>query len=279
MRIFASLFLFVAAGGAGCSHTPDPSGADYRIEPAYIIRNVRCEIGAAILSDYPPGHWIRKSDIAYGLTIRAEENNTLSSPFNFVWPISLGTASLGPSFGRESFRAGENIVNIAEGIEEAARDLDGPSTEWPCNQDIVLKSIRYPIIGTLGLREVVRKFVDVNNVSKVNGMKDGGFTQTLKFHLKWLGGVKPAFSIKIADGRERSGSSELKIDRKDVHELILKIAPPVKVTFVAPSKRGMQEGGPQDQLVPPNSRARLLDDIRAQQNTERLRDVFRDLVR
>lgn len=266
----------------GCSHIPDPASVHPKIEPAHILKSIRCEIGTSLLEDYPKNHWIHKSDIAYGLTLTAEENNTLSAPLSFGWPIHLGTFTLGPSAGKERFRSGESIVNMAERISETIEDvIDRPRAQVPCLHDSSVASLAYPIVGSLGLRDVVRRFVEVNGIGPTNTIKEGGFTQTLKFHLKFLGGVKPSFALKHAGGFEASGNLEMHADRKDLHELIVKIAPPVKVV-VSGKKQTDQEGARPPgtiRLVPPNSQGRLLDEIRTEQHTRQLRGVLRDVLR
>ena len=67
-------WLLLALGG--CSHIPDP-GAVPDVEPQQILQNIRCEIAGVLLREYPRGDpyydWVREADIAYGLTLRAEE--------------------------------------------------------------------------------------------------------------------------------------------------------------------------------------------------------------
>lgn len=261
---------------AGCSHIPEPAAIDPRVEPAHILRSIRCEIGKAVIQDYPKSHWVNLADIAYGLTLRAEENNAATAAGTFFWPLHLGNFTLGFSAGSERFKVGENIVNMAEGIADPVKD----AASELCAADEPRSPHAYPILGSLGMREVIRKFVDVNGVGHTQAIKEGGFTQTMKFHLKFLGGIKPSFAIKPLDKREISGSIDLKADRKDIHELIVKLAP--RTIIIKKGKRsadGEESTAPDIRIVGPDRRRQLLNSIEAQQDRDRLGDALRDAFR
>src|SRR5262245_28256074 len=117
--------LFIA-GLCGCSHIPDPADVP-RVEPAHVLQNIRCEIAYVLRKNYPltkdypvdreqrKKHvWIRESNIAYGLTLRAEEKSAAQAKLGFVWPIHLGTFKLDANAGKERFRSGETVVTLAE---------------------------------------------------------------------------------------------------------------------------------------------------------------------
>ena len=66
---------------------------------------------------------------------------------------------------------------------------------------------------------------------------------TLKFSLKFLGGVKPSFEIKRLDGSLFSGEADLNGCRLDYHELIVGMAPPRTRRAESRSWECASEGG------------------------------------
>jgi hypothetical protein len=286
-------FLAYAVVGSlvgGCSHIPDPADVP-GVEPYNILQNIRCEIAAVLITDYPKGHpkhkWVRESDIAYGLQLFAEEERNTSANLTMLWPIHLGTFTLGLSAGKERTRSGENLVNFAEELKNPLAlvkaplptDAHGHVIEpLPCAAP--LHALAYPILGSVGMRDVIRRFVEINSIASDGGELNGValpkgyatdvFLYTLKFHLKFKGGVKPSFKIERLDGRTISGDADLNGARWDKHELVIALGPPSKQELaVAPGKfraTGVPRAIRQE---------RLLDQVREKQ----LRGLFREDIR
>ena len=93
------------------------------VEPYHILQNIRCEIAGVLLNEYPKGDryyaWIREADIAYGLTLRAEEKKNASGSLTWLWPLHPGTFTLNVNAGKERERSGENGVILAEEVKES----------------------------------------------------------------------------------------------------------------------------------------------------------------
>ena len=268
----------------GCSHVPDPADVP-GIEPYNILQNIRCEIATVLTTDYPWGHpkhkWIREADIAYGLQLFAEEERNKSGSLSMGWPIHLGTFTLGLSAGKERTRSGDNLINLAEELKGTltlvkaphASETDGFLCESPPH------SVAYPILGSVGMRDVIRRFVEVNSITSAGNDANGValpkgyatdvFLHTLKFHLKFKGGIKPSFKIERLDGRTLSGDADLNGSRWDKHELVIALGPPSKEELLErPSKRMVSR----DRSI---RRGRLLDQVREKQ----LRGLFREDIR
>jgi hypothetical protein len=104
----------------GCSHIPDPADVP-GVEPYQILQNIRCEIAQVLLAEYPYGspyyHWIREADIGYGLILNATEEKKASGDLTWVWPIHLGTFTLGLNAGKERTRSGASDIILAEELK------------------------------------------------------------------------------------------------------------------------------------------------------------------
>ncbi|MBX9592562.1 MAG: hypothetical protein K2X43_25015 [Hyphomonadaceae bacterium] len=274
---------------AGCSHIPDPADIP-RVEPYDILQTIRCEIALTLLQDYPEGDprhlWIREADIAYGLTLTAEEQTTNAGKLGLLWPIHLGTFSLDVSAGKERVRLAENVISLAEEVKAPLALVKGrlpPKgasglTHMPCAH-AQPHAHAYPILGSVGMRDIIRRFVDINKIgstaaeNKLAG-QEGKFVHTLKFTLKFVGGVKPSFAIERLDGRKIGGELDLSAHRKDEHQLVVAMAPPAADELVVgPERRRVRRSG---RAV---NQQLLLNDVHQQQNILRFQNDIRTLIR
>jgi hypothetical protein len=214
------------------------------VEPYHILQNIRCEIAGVLLDEYPEGdpyyRWIREADIAYGLTLRAEEKKNASGSLTWLWPIHPGTFTLNVNAGKERERTGENAIILAEEMKATLAMVEGrpggrlgPHEAVSCRPP--LHALAYPILGKVGMSDIIRRFVEVNSIAPTYkhdsvlaqvGDSGGKFVHMLKFSLKFLGGVKPSFEIKRLDGSQFSGAADLNGSRLDYHELTIAMAPP-----------------------------------------------------
>ena len=276
----------LALAVGGCSHIPDP-GTVPGVEPYHILQNIRCEIAGVLLNEYPKGDryydWIREADIAYGLTLRAEEKKNASGSLTWLWPLHPGTFTLNVNAGKERERSGENSSSLAEEVKATLAMVEEqtvvpglrPHEAGSCRPP--LHTIAYPILGKIGMSDIIRRFVEVNSIAPTYKQDSlladvdnsgGKYLHTLKFSLKFLGGVKPSFEIKRLDGSQFSGEADLNGSRLDYHELIIAMAPPapdeLRVGRGARAKAGRRVGGARA-----GRQQNLTRDIRDQQFLQR----------
>lgn len=283
--LLATMIILLGA----CSHIPDPADIP-QVEPFEILQNIRCEVRDVVLSEYPKHKWLHDSDIAYGLTLKAEENKTKAANLTFIWPIHLGTFTLGLDAGAVKLRSGEGKINIAEPV--------GKTLSHRCLHEEPPHTRTFPILGTVGLRDVIRRFVDLNTIART---KPEDFSHTLKFHLTLNAGAKPSFSIAEVSGRKLSGFLDLHGDRKDQHELIIKMSPPalpakapdtIKIEIVKWPESSRRTDDPPEKITiqreekletPSEARQRnqerLLRSIEREQERQRLREDLREELR
>ncbi len=237
-----------------------------------IIKNVRCELKDA-LNRYPEADPINKWVIAYAFTFTAVEDNRANGAADFTIPIAHGSFRIGFDAGTVRHREGEKQITLAERIGNV-RKLD-------CTALHRTNSSHYPILGRVGITEVIDRYASLMREDKV---KIGVFTDQLFFTLNYAGGVRSSATIVPLSGHNRSFVLNAAALREDRHKLLLQITPPappkepleiaitnfedfqpVVVQTVLPGSRPLEEappaGGvaPRARAVPPARRAPAAD--------------------
>lgn len=274
---------------AGCAHIPDSADIP-SVEPYYILQNVRCEIKQLLIQDYPNNKMLRKSSIAYGLTLTSTETAEQSASLDLLWLITKGNISLGTTVSSDRTRKNEGITNIAEGIDD--------TMSAPCDGDPERLAWKYPITGEIGMRKVIRRYLEVNRIAPTDPGE--GFKQTLTFRLKFGGSLKPGFELVTNVDPTAKAPFSFKADREDTHELIVTMAPEqpkpdktVKVFITnlndlkqlgveTPNLKGARPAIGEPRRSPSGSSStqqRLLDSIERTQQRQRFRDDIREQLR
>ena len=244
------------------------------------------------VEEFSSNQMLRKSSIAYGLTLTAEETAEQTASLDVLWTVTHGTISLGPKWGSDRSRKNETITNIAERVADSKTAL--------CEGDPERLAWKYPITGEIGVREVIRRYVEVNGIAPTDAK--GGFKQTLTFRLKFGGSLKPSFEIVKNVDPTFKGPLEFKADREDKHELIITMAPEQRpppdgaVNVYITNLEDLQDGKPLEgrkRSVPATPRVdrssprggatatqqQLLDSIDRTQQRQRFREDIREELR
>ncbi|MGQ0457376.1 MAG: hypothetical protein ACT4OU_09970 [Hyphomicrobium sp.] len=208
--------LSISFAGAGCSHIPTPEQIP-DVEPYAILQHIRCETRQAIETDFPTNKHLKASSIGYGLTLTADENAAQTAGLGLHWPIVYGTIDLGASAAKEKQRTHDSITNVVEAVTN--------TLSAPCDHEAgATDSWKYPIVGAVGMREIVRQFVAVNSIGQTTA--DGGFVRTLTFRLKFSGGLSPSFAFVTAVNPLVDGGLGFAAVREDKHILVVAMTPP-----------------------------------------------------
>lgn len=198
----------------GCSHIPDPGDVE-GAEPFAILQRIRCEVREAIEQDQPGNTELLKATIGYGLRLKSEENTAQSATPGLKWPLLHGSISLGASANSETERYSEGITNVTEDVEKTltadCNTLHGPLVGL------------YPIVGKLGLRKIVNRYVKVNEIGATAPVQ--GFVQELKFRLKFKAGLKPSYELIPGFNPNTTGLFDFSADRQDTHVLTISMTP------------------------------------------------------
>jgi hypothetical protein len=260
-----------------CSSLPEQSEMT-GVDIVDIIQNVRCELKEAI-AKYPATHPINGMYIGYGFTFTSLEENVESGAGTFVIPIAHGTFKIGFDAGETAHREGEKTIDLAEQISNV-RKLD-------CSRTHRVESIKYPVLGRVGLTEVVDRYATLD---AQNGLQIGGFKNNLQFWLNVSAGVKPSVSIVPVPGHTRDFSLNISANRKDTHKLLVSISSPPKkqVTRVeivnwpegSVQKDGAEGGagrkavGTPGEAVRPNGRENAIRELQFERSLKIQQDIL-----
>jgi hypothetical protein len=179
--------------------------------------------------------------IAYEFTIDIVENNNNSATINLFNPFSNGkrTAALGGGIERQ--RENSRNFRVADNFGDLARNL---SDDY-CKVKVTKQNHIYPILGKIGLAEVIDTFIDLNQSGNI-APKEGGtvnqLADTIDFTTKLTGSVSPTIELTpITSGLGISSATlENTTDRTDKHKLVFALSlPPGDVEEVssAPARR------------------------------------------
>ncbi len=243
-----------------------------------IIMNVRCELKDAI-ARYPASHAINDKYIGYGFTFTSLEDNVAAGGGTLVIPIAHGSFSIGFDAGESRHREGEKTVDLAERIGNV-RKLD-------CSRTNRVESHKYPVLGRIGLTEVVDRYATLN---AQNGLRVGGYKNSLYYWLDVNAGVRPSVRIVPLSGHNRDFSANFSAHRKDTHKLFVTISSPsrrvptqVEIVKwpggVAPKagesaeKSGVRAPAP-SKSVQPNGRDDALRDLQYERSLKIQQDIL-----
>jgi hypothetical protein len=156
--------------------------------------------------------------IAYDFDFNISEHNRADASLAFknpmaksVFDLSAGGVVDGTRRGQRTFKAQETFAQLASRdycIGSRPRD----------------KNLLYPITGSIGLRKVVRTFVEI---SEQGGGKDS-FVDTLTFTTTVSGGVSASLKLNPVPNNFHlvSASGGLSSDRTDIHKIVISLAFP-----------------------------------------------------
>ncbi|MCC0036366.1 MAG: hypothetical protein H6887_14025 [Hoeflea sp.] len=116
--------------------------------------------------------------IAYDFTIDITEKNANSVGLNLLNPFSNGKRTLGIGGGIERQRQNSRNFRVADRFGDLARNL---SDEY-CAVKVRQKNHIYPMLGKIGLAEVIDTFIDLNQSGNIAPKEEGGDRQAARGH-------------------------------------------------------------------------------------------------
>lgn len=176
--------------------------------------------------------------IAYDFTFDITEENNISTQVDLGGIISRG-AFLMP-IKAENDRQRQTVRNFR--IADKFGNLRGDSTLCVTPQQ--LANHAYPITGRIGLAEVVRTFIDLNENQHLTGSKDAETVPTLadtfNFQTTISGSLAPKITLSPLRGAIDVADAEVAgaASRKDIHRVIVAMALPTESPHHERSKSG-----------------------------------------
>ena len=185
--------------------------------------------------------------VAYEFTFDMTEKNDNNANLMLFNPYSFGQRFFGISAGLNRRRQNIRNFRIVETMDHLTRTLRDDECEFDGNS---LRDSLYPISGTVGIKEVLKTFIDLNemaDIKKKNAEKQNipTFADTLEFETTLVGKLEPKIVLnQVTEGiglNEATFTSEH--TRTDKHKLGIVITLPIegdrktKSGFVSKTKR------------------------------------------
>jgi hypothetical protein len=223
----------IAPAVAGCSTVPRTEDVTRKSTLA-IVEQVRCEAKKAVLdiaynynnpdpddygNPYPFKIDYRTASVAYEFTFDITEDDNASADGTWGLPYTLGGAfslSANGKFNRN--RNTNRNFKIVDSFEELYNTR--------CNVPPQPENLIYPISGEIGIYEVVKTFIKLQQVQNPKAGEVFTFADTLKFTTTLSAGVQPKLVISPFPDRFRlaGANGDFNASRVDIHQVVVTMA-------------------------------------------------------
>jgi hypothetical protein len=259
------LFLFCCAFGlAGCAIHPLPDDVT-RLATRQIVFHIRCEARSAIkhaivaylkkqdltefaerlesgqlplnqlnrqLYELPPkvrANIVKYENaaITYDFTFNITEQNTVTAEVDFINVLSHGVFTM-PTKGASDLQ--RQTVRIFRVNDTFGGLID--FAENRCLQGEAPENFVYPVSGRIGLDELVKTFVDLNEFQRLTGAKAGDtvptIADTFNFQTMISGSVTPQVTLTPLNHLFNVSGASVGVGamRKDIHTVIVAMSLP-----------------------------------------------------
>lgn len=213
-----SRVVFVGAlvlGLSACSTFPLPE--DVTRKTTYdIVQQIRCEARRAV-DDV--GYYYKTASVAYEFEFNITEDNNAGGDIASTIPfMNGGSFSVVANAGSNRIRQTKRNFKIADTFDELRQ------TE--CSREKIEANWIYPIAGDIGVYEVVRTFILLQNVRNQRSGEVFTFADTLTFTTSLNGGVQPKLVLSPVTDRFRivAANASFNASRSDIHTVTLTLA-------------------------------------------------------
>lgn len=185
-----------------------------------IVHQIRCEARRAVLDSDAYGHYYKTATVGYEFEFNIQEDNNATADATWTLPYSLGgNLSVVAAGGLNRTRFTKRNFKIADTFDQLRQTQD-------CNPPNPHEDIIYPISGDIGVYEVVRTFIRLQQVDNPKSGEVFTFGDTLTFTTTFSGGVKPTLVISPLTDRFRlaAANGDFNARRNDIHTVTLALA-------------------------------------------------------
>jgi hypothetical protein len=221
----------IAPALAGCSTFPRTEDVTRKSTLA-IVHQVRCEAKRAVVdiaynrnNPYPTSINYTTASIGYEFTFDITEDNNASADATWGLPYTLGgnfSLMANGSFNR--IRHTKRNFKITDSFDELYHtDCDKPPPPGVPSQP---ENLIYPISGEIGVYEVVKTFITLQQIDNTKAGEVFTFGDTLMFTTVLSGGVHPKLVISPLPDRFRlaAANGDFSADRTDIHTVVISMA-------------------------------------------------------
>jgi hypothetical protein len=165
--------------------------------------------------------------ITYDFTFNITEQNTVAAQVDFVNVLSHGVFAMPAKGGSDLQRQTVRIFRVNDtfgGLIDFAQNR--------CAQGEQPENFIYPVSGRIGLDELVKTFVDLNEFQRLTGAKAGDIVPTIadtfNFQTTISGSVTPQVTLTPLNHLFNVSGASLGVGamRKDVHTVIVAMSLP-----------------------------------------------------
>lgn len=200
---------------SGCSTVPLPE--DVTRKTTYdIVQQIRCEARRAVI-DF--GYYYKTASVAYEFEFNITEDNNASGDITSTIPfLNGGSFSLVANAGSNRIRQTKRNFKVADTFDELR--------QTKCSREQIEANWVYPISGDIGVYEVVRTFILLQDVTNKQSGAVFTFADTLTFTTSLNGGVQPKLILSPVTDRFRvvAANADFNAARSDVHTVTLTLA-------------------------------------------------------
>jgi hypothetical protein len=258
--------LLIVLGLGGCSFHPLPEDVT-GVDTSHIVRKIRCEARDAVIrkalaylqyegyqfdehrlqtlnfnSLREPARstlaYFSQTGIVLSFTLDMTESDGLSLQGNLIKPLSHGTFTLSPSAGDSVSRDNIRAFTVTDNFSDLVKKVD----DSYCDFTLPGPNFQYPIVGKIGIDEIIDTFVDMTLFNDLGGKNDVAtsakrgpptMADTITFTTTISGGLTPMVTLSPVGTSFQLMNASLAATamRVDKHQVILGLGLPSAPQF------------------------------------------------
>jgi hypothetical protein len=170
-----------------------------------------------------------QTSVAMQFRFDLTEQNKASTEGKVTFPIHFGSSSIGFDSALDKKRQSDRAVGMSTTFGELYDLYESKSCDTAGLTDPEHRRARvYPITGNVGMRELVDQYIKIRKDTTLAKSVLGDsklFSDKIVFTTEVSGGVAPSIDLSPTPKHKISFGIDLSASRKDVHEVIVDIAP------------------------------------------------------
>jgi hypothetical protein len=246
MREVQKLFgIALSFGLTACAIHPLPENVT-GVKTGQIVHHIRCEAYDAVFETGPISlerqQALQQIGIVYSFSLSGTETDGFTPSATFIAPVPTGAWTFNPSAGDTVSRQNVRTFTIVDNYNTLK------PLENSCKAEPKGENFQYPIVGTIGIAEMIKTFVGLASHAYIGG--DLGTTitdqtgtlststngpptmvDTISFMTTLSAGVTPTLALTpTGSGTALTGATlGLNFSRVDAHQVIVGLALPAPI--------------------------------------------------
>jgi hypothetical protein len=167
----------------------------------------------------------RDTTAVFEFVFTVTENNNLTSTGTVTWPITIGVITLGYDVGDKKTRESDRKIRLVSTFGELVDFAE--TCGWLPTLEARIPRM-YPIVGKIGLQEVIQDYMQVSDLKSGKfhpGNTADSYTDKIIFTTTVNAGLNPGIKLDKRMGQLIEASVDFDVDRKDVHQLAVRLTP------------------------------------------------------